>query len=172
MLLSGDDASPNKGCSENVNFLIESANLNVVDFIEAYIERTSATTGLNYLLTGQKAVVFGKADLAFAWLDFADRQVFRDFFQSGDLERAVFYAISISSVKVMSVQELCDTERYSCDEIKPFQLFGNAMGSQFSYLDDIRTDYVLYCALRYDSLEVPIREVLRSTTFNTCVLEG
>lgn len=169
LYLRDEDLEASDNCKSTTNFLIDSADLEFLDFIETYLKFDGLSNSLKFLLNGQKAAILADPMAAYAWMDVADRQLYKELYQAGDAERANLYAVLVSEVKLSAFQLVCEKADTRCAEIRKYQEIRNIVGSEYSYLDDVRADFVNYCLLKSDNFSIPIRQVLSSTKFILCV---
>lgn len=166
--IDGEIASPSSECGRAENFLIENSELNVTRFMESYLEESGPNSALAYLIQGWQSFVFGQPLMAYHFLDEADRSIFSGFNSNGDSGRAAFYATVLSDLKYGIVFDICEDHGRCAIEIQNTGV-GDIFGSEFSFVDAVRADTLLYCILRSDGFGAPIQEVLLSQYFRICV---
>ncbi len=169
-LLEGVTPRTDDSCHLVANYLIEAKDYGATKFFRDFEKRTPNENGLLFMMRAQSAIVFGDAARAYFWADIADRQVFSDMLSAADEERASLYSSLLSGVKVQALKSVCTKDDCSVLDryIEPSEVLGNG----FVYLDDIRNDFVLYCLLRTDGYLLPIRDVLLSPAFSSCLKTG
>ena len=167
--LDGGDPDKIDGCHSIAKFIIQAKDLSPTEFMKEYQNNTKNNTALRYLVNTQQAVIYGYAQRAYLLADLADRQIFYDLTRAHDDERAALYSSLLSGVKAQAIRTVCPVEA-ECSEMTRFLEPSKIVGSAFSHLDDFQSHWIIYCLLRTDGYEVPIREVLSSQAFPECLL--
>lgn len=160
----GDSAA----CHKLEIFLLEHDELSPLKFLNRTIELANEKTTLGATARAQKATVWGDARAAYTWSEAAARNAAITLGRNGDVERAAFYSHLLSEIQRQAVQALCAPQS-GCDELEQLVTSSELLGSNFAAWDDYRADFLLLCLLKTDAHQVPIRDLLLSPKFQTCL---
>lgn len=167
--LQGRETEAGDACHPIAEFLIENQSLGYLEFLEKISAGLGSENFLEMLASGLREVMFSNALLTFLWLDRADRWVFYTMKgTSRDEERAWLYSLLISDLKYRAIQSLCNPNA-DCNTLELFSSTKELLGSRYSWVDEARPDHILMCLIRTDAFLMPVRMVLDSPRFSTCI---
>jgi len=167
--LAGEEPVNPSHCHLISNFIMKNYSMGLYEFLQKFESTVNRNSGLNYLINGQIGVIRSNASRSYMWLDVADRQLFSDMMQSGDKERAVFYSGLMSAVKADAIKSFCDGENPDCENISGNLSIEEIVSELPSDVVEARPDVVLMCLLRTDAYITPLRSVLFSKRFQSCI---
>lgn len=166
----GDFPKQNLGdCHRLAAFLLEHHTPHVVDFIEELGEFSGEDSSLGAMARTFWSVMFVDALRSYLWSEVAVRRVSIKMASSGDLERAAFYSFLLSEIQRMAVQAMCSDD-FDCDQFDEISMsVSEFVGDEFRSLEQSRADLLLLCLLKTDAYQTPIRNVLRSPRYMSCI---
>ncbi|EEE38261.1 hypothetical protein RKLH11_2103 [Rhodobacteraceae bacterium KLH11] len=156
-------------CTETQEFISNSANLEILDFLSEYLEKANEKSSLFLLANAQRAIVRGDYSAAFMWMDVADRQVYSDLILSGDQVRASFYSSVLSDLKSLFIKEVCQNNKFNCQLIDRYFELDEIIGDIKKNVLEERSDIVLLCLLRTDAFSMPLRQLIVTPKFENCI---
>jgi len=169
--LEGD--SQDTECTEVQVFVSNSGNMEILEFLNAYLEKANNKSSLFLLANSLKSIVWRDFSTAFVWMDVADRHVYSDFISSGDQVRASFYSSLLSDLKAQFVREICQDNQFNCQYIDRYFELDEIIGNIEKNTLAKRSDIVLLCLLRTDAFSIPLRELIVTPKFKKCIqLDG
>ena len=113
--------------------------------------------------------MFVDALRSYLWSEVAVRRVSIKMASSGDLERAAFYSFLLSEIQRMAVRAMCSDD-FDCDQFDETSMsVSEFVGDEFRSLEQSRADLLLLCLLKTDAYQTPIRNVLRSPRYMSCI---
>lgn len=166
--LDGAEQISGESCHKIATYLIESREYGPTRFLSEFHTRTGPNSPYMSLMQAQLATVLGDPISAYTWADIADRDMYSQLIKSGDEERASLYSTLLSGIKIQAIHSLCEREGI-CEDVVQYLKPSYVLGSGFEHLDKVRSDVVLYCLLRTDGYQIPVREVLTSRAFKDCI---
>lgn len=160
-----DDTS---NCHTIAKYLLANSDLGNQAFLRKLYDTTGENSSLGAIAQTMFATMRQDVLLAVSTSEMANRRILVSLTSSGDVERAVVYSHLLSEIQKSAIQNLCGSKD-ECDEIASVGSLESILGPQFSELDAKRADIVLMCLLRTDAYLTPIRFLLSSERFDTCL---
>ena len=167
--LEGEPAGDTAQCHPLTQALLGASDKGLMQFLRTYSNALPQNAVIRLLVQAEGEMVLGNAARSYMALDFADRALFSALEQSGDLDRARFYASVISNLKADALRGLCADQGESCPDLRGFIPPQDALAGFPAEFADTWPGTLLLCLLRGDNYQVPIREVVQSMRFATCI---
>jgi len=174
--LEGVDPSEKstQNCAELEKFVISLPELgNVGGVAEAYLETfmghkefgESPLAGLAMVL---EALVLDEPRDVFQLAGQISFNTSYAFGRANALERAHLYSTILIELQRLSVLALVQGSGQFAGFEKGLSI-ADVLGERFSHLDEVRIDFVYLCLLRTDAINLPIRQVVSSPRFQSCI---
>ncbi len=166
--LKGKDVTTPNNCHGIATYQIENRQLTDIQFLKKMSLLADDGTSLGALIKAMQSSIFGDPTTIYSATELASRRVMISLGQSGDVERAVFYGQLLSDIKHKSLSYFC-RKNTDCVNMGISLKTGKAFGASLSYIDDFPPQATLMCLLRVDSYLSPLRTILHSHKFSSCL---
>jgi len=168
--LKGGQPEDISKCSELGRFLMRSADLYPLRFLMEYQKVFSTYSAYDVLIRGLIITMEGDAKKAFFILDVANTTTVAAYTKAGDDDRAIVYGALILRLKLLALRAALGDHASFLDTF-PGVDFTALIGPQYAVFDQKpgRPDIDLICLLRTDNIRVPLRQVISSKRFLSCV---
>lgn len=155
-------------CNDWVLFLFDEKESKSHVFLRNVTEAVDPQSTYRFIAEVVAASQLGREQRTFLWAELASLNTAVAFSASVDQERIATYGTIFSELKLRAVRDIC-FGKSNCDEIEIDRSFEEILGRGFSNLDDTKPDVLLFCLLKTDGYLVPIRQVLGSAAFRSCI---